>query len=72
MVRDPAASLPQHQQTCKAVKALYRLLNASDVTFEAPLHPQWEQTPTALNGHTAWGNYASQILSAGVLHAQRE
>jgi hypothetical protein len=55
MVRDPAASLPPQQHTWKAVKALYRLLNAPDVTdvpFEALLRLHWQQTRAALAGNT--------------------
>src|SRR5260221_6632783 len=44
MVRDPAASLPKQHHTWKAVKALYRLLKAPDVTFEALMGPHWQQT----------------------------
>jgi|SRR5271165_2566587 len=44
MVREPAASLPKQLQTWKAVKALYRLLDEPDVTFEALMRPQWQQT----------------------------
>jgi hypothetical protein len=52
MARDPAASLPQQQPTWKAVKALYRLLNAPDVPFEALLRLHWQQTRAALAGNT--------------------
>jgi hypothetical protein len=51
MVRDPAASLPQQQHTWRAVKAVYRLLNEPDVTFEALMQPHWQQTRAALQGH---------------------
>ena len=44
MVRDPTASLPNQQQSWKAVKALYRLLDEEDVTFEALMQPHWQQT----------------------------
>ena len=39
MVREPAASLPKQQQTWKAVKALYQLLDEPEVTFEALMRP---------------------------------
>src|ERR1051326_8385789 len=44
MARDPAASLPKQQQSWKAVKALYLLLDEADVTFEALMDPHWQQT----------------------------
>src|SRR5579862_4701635 len=44
MVRDPAASLPKQQKAWKAVKAMYRLLEEADGTFEALMHPHWQQT----------------------------
>lgn len=48
MVRDPTASLPKQQQSWKAVKALYRLLDEEDVTFEALMHSHWHQTRVRL------------------------
>lgn len=47
IVRDPAASLPKSQQTWKKLKAMYRLLDEPDVTFEALMPPHWCQTRTA-------------------------
>ncbi len=44
IAHDPAASLPQQQQTWKDLKALYRLLDEADVTFEALMQPHWQQT----------------------------
>lgn len=51
LVRDPSASLPKQQQSWKAVKALYRFLDEADVTFEALMHPHWEQTRADLAGN---------------------
>lgn len=50
MVRDPAASLPKQQHTWKAVKAVYRLLDEPDVTFEALMRPHWQQTRANMSG----------------------
>jgi Transposase DNA-binding len=44
MAREPAASLPKQQQTWKAVKAVYRLLDEPDVTVEALMRPHFQQT----------------------------
>jgi hypothetical protein len=44
MAEDPAASLPAQAQTWKEVKAVYRLLDEPDVTFEALMQPHWHQT----------------------------
>ena len=44
MAEEPAASLPAQAQTWKAVKAVYRLLDEPDVTFEALMQPHWHQT----------------------------
>jgi hypothetical protein len=44
MAEDSAASLPAQAQTWKATKAVYRLLAEPAVTFEALMHPQWQQT----------------------------
>jgi hypothetical protein len=44
MARDVSASLPKQQHTWKDVKALYRLLDESDVTFEALMQPHYQQT----------------------------
>src|SRR5215469_1658733 len=52
MVRDPAASLPKSQQTWKDVKAVYRLLDEPEVTFEALMQPHWQQTRAALQGES--------------------
>ncbi len=48
VVRDPAASLPQSQQTWKNLKAMYRLLDEPEVTFEALMQPHWQQTHACL------------------------
>ena len=48
MVRDPAASLPKQHQTWKDLKAVYRLLDETDVTFEALMQPHWQQTQACL------------------------
>jgi hypothetical protein len=48
MVRDPAASLPQQHQTWKDLKAVSRLLDETDVTFEALMQPHWQQTGACL------------------------
>src|SRR5215471_14711979 len=40
MARDASASLPQHMQSWKDVKALYRLLDEPAVTFEALMQPR--------------------------------
>ena len=44
MARDASASLPHQMQTWKDVKALYRLLDETDVTFEALMEPHAQQT----------------------------
>ena len=44
MVRDASASLPKQQHTWKDLKALYRLLDEADVTFEALMQPHYQQT----------------------------
>jgi len=44
MMGDASASLPKHQHTWKDLKALYRLLDESDVTFEALMQPHYQQT----------------------------
>ncbi len=48
MARDPAASLPKQQRTWKDLKAVYRLLNEPEVTFEALMQPHWQQTRACL------------------------
>lgn len=48
MVRDPAASLPKQQRAWKDLKAVYRLLDEPEVTFEALMHPHWCQTRACL------------------------
>ena len=48
MVRDPAASLPKQHQTWKDLKAVYRLLDEPEVTFEALMQPHWQQTRACL------------------------
>lgn len=44
MAKNVSASLPAQMQTWKDVMALYRLLDEPDVTFEALMHPHWQQT----------------------------
>jgi hypothetical protein len=44
MAKDPAASLPAQAQTWKDLKAVYRLLDEPDVTFDALMQPHWQQT----------------------------
>jgi hypothetical protein len=48
MAREPSASLPKQLPTWKEVKALYRLLDEEDVSFEALMQPHWEQTAALL------------------------
>jgi hypothetical protein len=49
MARDPAASLPKQHHTWKDLKAMYRLLDEADVTFEALMQPHWQQTRAYLH-----------------------
>ena len=44
MASDPAASLPAQAQSWKDTKAVYRLLDEPDVSFDALIHPHWQQT----------------------------
>lgn len=44
MAQEPAASLPAQAQSWKEAKAVYRLLNEPDVTFDALMQPHWQQT----------------------------
>ena len=44
MASDPAASLPTQTQTWKDTKAVYRLIDEPDVTFDALMQPHWQQT----------------------------
>ena len=44
MASDPAASLPAQAQSWKDTKAVYRLLDEPDVTFDALIQPHWQQT----------------------------
>jgi hypothetical protein len=44
MVGEASASLPKHQHPWKDLKAWYRLLDESEVTFEALLQPHDQQT----------------------------
>jgi hypothetical protein len=44
MAEDPAASLPAQAQSWKEGKAVYRLLDEPDVTFDALMQPHWQQT----------------------------
>src|SRR5215471_12655327 len=44
MAEDPAASLPAQAQSWKDGKAVYRLLDEPDVTFDALMQPHWQQT----------------------------
>jgi hypothetical protein len=48
MVRDPAAARPKQHPTWKDLKAVYRLLDEPDVTFEALMQPHWQQTRACL------------------------
>jgi hypothetical protein len=43
MAEDSAASRPSQAQTWKDTKAVYRLLNEPDVTFDALMQPHWQQ-----------------------------
>lgn len=47
MARDASASLPKQQRTWKEVKALYRLLDEGDVTFDALMQPHYQETRKA-------------------------
>jgi len=51
MVREPSASLPKQQQSWKEVKALYRMLDEADVTFDALMQPHWRETRTQMQQH---------------------
>jgi hypothetical protein len=44
MADESAASRPSQAQTWKATKAVYRLLDERDVTFDALMQPHWQQT----------------------------
>ncbi|EFH80062.1 IS4 family transposase [Ktedonobacter racemifer] len=44
MAEEPAASLPAQAQTWKDAKAVYRLLDEPNVTFDALMQPHWQQT----------------------------
>jgi Transposase DNA-binding/Transposase Tn5 dimerisation domain len=44
LASDPAASLPTQTQTWKDTKAVYRLIDEPDVTFDALMQPHWQQT----------------------------
>ena len=44
MAENASASLPAQMQRRKGTKALYRLLNEPDVTFQELMLPHWEQT----------------------------
>jgi Transposase DNA-binding/Transposase Tn5 dimerisation domain len=52
MARDASASLPHQMQTWKDVKALYRLLDETDVTFEALIEPHSQQTRAAVEAES--------------------
>ena len=52
MVRDPAAALAKSHQTWNDVQAVDRWLDEPEVTFEALMHPHWQQTRTALQGES--------------------
>lgn len=52
MVRDPAASLPKQHHTWRDLKAVYRLLDEPEVTFEALMQPHWQQTRACLHRET--------------------
>jgi hypothetical protein len=49
MAHDASASLPKQQQNWKKVKALYRLLDEPDVTFERLMQPHYQQTREQIN-----------------------
>jgi hypothetical protein len=51
MAQDPSASLPAQMKTWKEVIALYRLLDEPDVTFEALMHPHFQQTRQQIEAH---------------------
>jgi hypothetical protein len=63
MAREPAASLPKQQHTWKAVKAVYRLRDEPDVTFEALMRPHWQQTraDVADNAVVLWVQDTTEI-----------
>src|SRR2546430_9998249 len=44
MAINPSASLPAQQGGWGEVIAVYRLIDQSDVTFEALMQPHWQQT----------------------------
>jgi hypothetical protein len=44
MAEESAASRPSQAQTWKETKAVYRLLDEPDVTFDALMQPHWHQT----------------------------
>ena len=44
MAKDASASLPAQMQKRKEVKAVYRLLDEPDVTFEELMQPHYQQT----------------------------
>ena len=44
MAKDASASLPAQMQERKEVKAVYRLLDEPDVTFEELMQPHYQQT----------------------------
>ena len=44
MAANASASLPAQMQTWKETIAVYRLLDETAVTFEALMHPHWQQT----------------------------
>ena len=52
MAQNASASLPHQMQTWKDVKALYRLLDEPDVTFEALMQPHWQQTRACAEAET--------------------
>jgi Transposase DNA-binding/Transposase DDE domain len=50
MAEESAASLPAQAQTWKDTKAVYRLIDESDVTFDALMQPHWQQTRQRMEG----------------------
>lgn len=53
MAKNPSGSLPEQMHTWKGTIALYRLLSEEDVTFEALMHPHWEQTRNQIEARPA-------------------
>jgi hypothetical protein len=49
LAENPLGSLPAQMHTWKETKALYRLLDEPDVTFDALMHPHFQQTREQAN-----------------------